>query len=522
MIKKFTTNLHVDKKIVPLLSKSTYQKSFASALKELISNAYDADSLSVFIRMDKSLKNIEIEDDGNGMTQIEFERYLTIAGTKNPVELSRKYSRKKIGQFGVGFLSIFPYCEKLEIITTAENSDEVITAVIPTVDYTRPDKKGQTSNVEDIPITGNIISDKSQRLKHYTKIKLVNPTYNVEQYFTALDTSKRDSIHTLNPLEKFKWELQEDLPISYDPKKKSFGLIKYDEPIGISVFINDEIIYRNELQNEVLEQGVEIIGGFECPYIFTTSYKAIRPFEARGVKRRINNVGIGPRTDFELKRSRGFSRLHWIAGEIYYPDEIKTDLTISRDTFISSAVVDEINDVFAEKLKKWAYYVEDVAVAEKTIEQAVTNTKKGNNTPKEETIQENIKVLKEKGFKVINVKQSESNKHTKNPIQIDKSRRTVTVIETDEIVKDYIEVLGKKYEIIYTSEGFEDDEPCRFKNTRVIEINKNYPLFKSKTYGHLFKKLHIFLLMSSEKSTTSKSMYNNIMNEFIKEFEDFK
>ncbi len=119
MTEKFTSHLKVDKKIVSLLSKSTYERSFSYTIRELISNAYDADALSIHIHFDKGLSVIEIEDDGNGMTKDEFEKYLTIAGTKQNSPVTRKYKRKRIGQFGVGFLSIFPFCESLQIITTA-------------------------------------------------------------------------------------------------------------------------------------------------------------------------------------------------------------------------------------------------------------------------------------------------------------------------------------------------------------------------------------------------------------------
>ena len=105
---KFTSHLKVDKSIVSLLSKSTYQRSFASAIREIVSIAYDADSLSVKIKYDSSFSYIQIEDDGNGMTKAEFERSLTIAGKIQKNDFARKYQRKRIGQFGVGFL--YPVC----------------------------------------------------------------------------------------------------------------------------------------------------------------------------------------------------------------------------------------------------------------------------------------------------------------------------------------------------------------------------------------------------------------------------
>jgi hypothetical protein len=516
MVEKFTTNLHVDKKIVALLSTSTYQKSFSSAIRELVGNAYDADALSVRITISDNFKSIEIEDDGNGMTRAEFDKYLTIGKKKSTSEFTRKYKRKRIGQFGVGFLSIFPFCEELEITTTVENSESVLTATIPAIDY-GDDSTTSTTNVDEIPIDGVMSDDKSQRLKHYTKIRLIKPSHAVKAYFTKPDSKKRESIETMVPFEKFKWELQEDLPILFNPKLKSFKLIKYTEPIPINVFLNKEPLYRNELCKEVLEHSTKTIAGIKCEYIITTNYDSITPLEARGIKRRVNNVGIGVRTDFELKRDRGFSRLHWLQGEIYYSENIKAYLTVARDSFVASPVIDELNNFFADKLREWAYYVETVAVAEKDIEQLIQNTKKGSAAPKQEAIKANLDKLEEKGFKIVHVKKSAK---SKGRIQVDKAKKTVIVEEGTDIQKDYIYVLGEKIEMVFSDKFKSDKIPCQFKNDKVIEVNRNYPLFANKSYGKIFQKIHILLLMAQKKNKTSDKMYEAVLKNILNEFDD--
>jgi Histidine kinase-, DNA gyrase B-, and HSP90-like ATPase len=520
MNKNFIANLRVDKRIVDLLSKSTYQKSFASTIRELVSNSYDADALSVSIILSDDYKSISIEDDGNGMSEFEFVNYLTIAGTKTSSELTRRYKRKRIGQFGIGFLAVFPFCETLEIITSSENSDEVLTAEIPAIDYS---KVSENQSLDNIQIPCQIIEDKSQRLRHYTKITLINPTYNVFQYFSKIETRKRESISTYDPYEKFIWELQEDLPISYNPDDNSFPRLIYNEPIGINVNVNGKPLFRNELQRIVLEKDSAEIAGIECEFIFTTSYRSIRPLEARGIKMRVNNVGIGVRTDFQLKRDRGFSRLHWISGEIHYSEKMKEHLTISRDSFILNTVIDEIHEYFAEKLRKWAYYVEDVGIAEKAINQSMQNSKKGNVTPKEEIITNNLKKLSEKGFKIVHKEPDGENANTKKQISFDNEEKIVTVFNKPELKKDYIYVNGKNFEIIYSSTDFsETDPPCKLIKSNLIELNQNYPLFKSKTYGNLFKMLHIFLTIAKKENNTSEEMYQFIVDNFKKEFEQFK
>jgi len=280
MAVNFISHLKVDKSIVSLLSKSTYQRSFSSAIREIVSNAYDADSLSVKIKYDAAFSFIEIVDDGNGMTKSEFERYLTIAGKKQKNDYTRKYKRKRIGQFGVGFLSVFPFCESLEITTTAENSIEVLKASIPTKDYFSEKKNSDSdNNVDDILINGMIVTSPTERQDHYTKIKMVNPTRLVKQYFTKVKTKKRESIHTWEPKDRFIWELQEDLPISLEKKSKYYKSYRYEEPIGISIYVNSKELQRNNYLDNILDQGTVVVGGIKCKYVFTTNYKSPKKFK---------------------------------------------------------------------------------------------------------------------------------------------------------------------------------------------------------------------------------------------------
>jgi hypothetical protein len=519
-MKNYTERLRVDKRIVDLLSRSTYQKSFSCAIRELVSNAYDADALSVKISISYDYKNITIEDDGNGMSESEFKKFLTIAGNKTNSELSRKYKRKRIGQFGVGFLAIFPFCDSLEIVTSVENSDEILTARIPTLDFS---DSNDSRLVEDISIPCKVIEDKNQKLNHFTRIRLIDPNYRVIQYFTYIETRKRDSILTYNSFQRFTWELQEDLPISFDIASKSSNQIQYEEPIGIDVFVNSIPLYRNDLQDIVLDENTVVISGIVCKYIFTTSYKSIRPLEARGIKRRVNNVGIGPRTDFELRRDRGFSRLHWIAGEIHFSEKIKEHLTISRDSFLTNPIIDEINEVFAEKLRNWAYYIENVAVAEKEIMLSINDLTKGSITPKDEIISKNIKKLEDRGFKVIREDINHETISRNKLIELDKKEKTILIYESAELTKELLEVNGTVYEISYSFDSFIDPNlPCRIIDVNHVIFNQNYHLFRSKTYGTLFKRLHVFLAIAQMNNLSANEMYQYIIENFRNTFDQYK
>jgi hypothetical protein len=516
---EFTSHLQVDKQIVPLLSKSTYNRSFAYAVRELVSNAYDADALTVHISISEDYSRIDIEDDGNGMTKEEFDHYCTIAGQKHENKISRRYKRKRIGQFGIGFLSVFPFCESLKVTTTVENSSNILTANIPTIEFFNSNLEDEVSN---IPIPGSILVDEKIKLKHFTKISLIKPSFLVKQYFAVPETNERKTIKKWNPIERFKWELQEDLPIPFKANSVFKNYLKYDEPIGLDVLLNNEKLYRNEFGKYLLAQGTETIRDIEYKYIITTNYSSIDPVEARGIKLRVNNVGIGGRTDFELKRSRGFSRLHWISGEVILSENIKQYLNIGRESFITNPDIEEFYLKISSKLRDIHQSIEDVDLAEKSLIDLSNSTGKDIQLkPREVVLSDNIAKLTSRGFKVV----KSSNKGNGNPsIRIDKQSKTVFINDTGSLSEDFISICDQTFKVKYSTWNYLNSKnpSCRFIGNDEIEINQSYPLFKSKQYGSLLKRIHILILMSSKDNVTAKNMLEFIMKNFLNEFENYQ
>lgn len=521
MVEKFKLHLTVDKQIVSALSKQTYVKNFSYSIREVVSNAYDADALTIHINYDKKLSYFEIEDDGNGMTINEFKKFLTIAGTKNLSEQTRRYKRKRIGRFGVGFLSIFPFCESIEIVTTSENNDEVITATIPSGKFFDSNKN---ENITDILIDVRINRSEGEKQKHYTKIKLLSPTYLLKQQFKNIDTRKRDSIIAWKPDERLKWELQEDLPIGYNPDSKFHSLLRYPEQTGLNVFYNGKQIYRNELCDIVLENTETNIDGIDCNFILTTNYTSIKPKELRGIKIRVNNVGIGQRTDFYLSRNRGNSRLHWINGELYLSEKVKEQLNISREGFISNPIIENIYQHFADVLSKHHSDIEKISESEKELDSVINLSKDKQAKPKREIISAGLKKLESRGFEIIKTSKKESLYGSSQPsFRIDKKNKQVYVEEDVNTSKDYIEVFNKKHEVEYVSWDYTRSESpiCRFKkNSKIIEINQSYPLFKSKSHGNIFKKVSVLMLVASENNKKSEDMFSEVTTRLLKEFKD--
>ena len=123
------SRLTVDKLGVKLYDK------VSAVIAELVSNSYDADATKVTIkapmgeylasRVQKADKDkgfaIEVVDDGCGMTPEEVNKYYLRVGAERRKDergdVSKKYTRKVMGNKGVGKLAPFGICHLIEVIT---------------------------------------------------------------------------------------------------------------------------------------------------------------------------------------------------------------------------------------------------------------------------------------------------------------------------------------------------------------------------------------------------------------------
>ena len=103
--------------------------SVAGALKELVSNAYDADATRVVISTDyPSFEKITIVDNGTGMTAGRFRKAVQSIGTSlkgivEPGRITRKYSRPIIGHLGIGLMALSQVCGEATIESQISGSD---------------------------------------------------------------------------------------------------------------------------------------------------------------------------------------------------------------------------------------------------------------------------------------------------------------------------------------------------------------------------------------------------------------
>lgn len=119
--------------------------------------------------------------------------------------------------------------------------------------------------------------------------------------------------------------------------------------------------------------------------------------------------------------------------------------------------------------------------------------------------------------------EKKAKKHTK-PVHVDKKKKEVFVYDEHPQFEDTISVGGKKRRIVYvpTLPGRTSyEEACRVKDNGDLEINTQYPLFKSKRYGDLFKRIYIIANLARRECSRVEDIYKFILSHIEKEFKNF-
>lgn len=162
-----TIAFHVDTRLAKLLSEN--YRSTEKALKELVDNAWDADSSSVDIRLPDPMSNapIIVQDSGSGMTEQELMReYLYIASDrrKRRGELTPDKSRKVKGKKGIGKFAGLMIAHTMRLETWSRGQHHEFT--ISTSDFEK------VLDIEQLPI--ELITKRCKNLLHGTRITLSN------------------------------------------------------------------------------------------------------------------------------------------------------------------------------------------------------------------------------------------------------------------------------------------------------------------------------------------------------------
>ncbi len=389
-------DIKVSSKILGHISAGIY-RSPAGALKELVSNAFDADATRVAITTNwPSFDIITCRDNGTGMTQEKFERIMTkeIGDSAKRVTINGNtgdltiQGRPLIGWLGIGMLGVAQICHEFQIISHHRETQTAFSASVRLTDFPRekvndisPENTDEQSievgqfNIEPIDYDSNttgtyvIASDmRSAFVKKFreTSDPIKDPLPLIFSEFLKKIHLAR-SVKTLSDYWQMIWELAVASPIPYrDEGPFDWNKIEVDPELKKQIIDLQESLNRNQF--EVIIDGLSLRKPNQYPlaspqrekreqttgklfslnedvkvygrllrlsgYIYLQYSRAVEPMELRGLLVRIRNVAIGTYdSTLFAYPSVPTPRFNWLSGEIYVNAGLESALNIDRDSF---------------------------------------------------------------------------------------------------------------------------------------------------------------------------------------------
>lgn len=160
-MKSYTFNISLS--ILNHLGRNLY-RSFITVLGEAISNSWDADAKNVLITINKDDNLLIIKDDGNGMSEDDFQnKFLKIGYSKRKNNILKTVSgRPFIGRKGIGKLALLSCAKRITILTKTEHTD-LVGGVIDNSGLDKAIKDDISSNEY------NLIAPSADFIRQYTK-----------------------------------------------------------------------------------------------------------------------------------------------------------------------------------------------------------------------------------------------------------------------------------------------------------------------------------------------------------------
>lgn len=197
------TTLRTDERVIARVTDGIYRQP-GSALRELISNAYDADATRVVVNTDAPrFERISIEDDGHGMTPEALAHLLLhiggsakrhkigaslgVTATNNPT-LSPG-GRRLIGKIGIGLFSVSQLTHTFQIITKVKGDSYRTIATVALRQYSD----------EDAPLENGSPSDfESGRVNIWREKASDTDSHGTSIILTKIRPQARDTLRSRN------------------------------------------------------------------------------------------------------------------------------------------------------------------------------------------------------------------------------------------------------------------------------------------------------------------------------------
>lgn len=543
--KEGTLPIKVSSKVVSILSRGLY-RNFGRAIKELISNSYDAGATEVKIKLDLDNGRIIVRDNGRGMNIKEIEeKFLTIGYPTPLTEDVDELGRKRIGTFGVGCLSVFPYCNRLQIITKKRNNNKIIELNIDTEQFFKEEKFFPMEKAKahykiypsDLPEkNGETIIVLEEVKPHFVK-ELRQKGYR-----------GKSSIDKFSGFQKFKWALSQYAPIQFPLDRKDLrDFFGNSGTVPMKLWLDGEELFRNVPFNvRILEMEEEQFGDISVKYVIMTTMKPIEPEEARGTQIRLRNVAIGLPRDFDVIKLKGkvLGKLNYICGEVHILKGLDSALMVDRDSFSYTQDIADIYEFFRNKLIKWNNTLEKWAKEDKEIYRSLMNVKGSERVIDELRNANIIRFSKErlrlseapiierkekevlslperviealskiKDYKIIPEKGEITSKEP--PIKVVPEDRSIVVYKQHPDFVETIKVGERKFKVEYDKWDFVKTPylVCRlFEDRNVVVFNTSHPLFKSKLSDEIIKRLSLEIVLILKDKKNNEELLTQLNN----------
>jgi len=366
--------IKVHQKALAHLSRGMY-RSPASALRELVSNAWDAGATEVSIETTPpEFEQILVTDNGCGMTREAFEELMELGiGNSGKDPNSRgEFDRPTIGRLGIGMLGIAHICGSFTI-TSKTRSRGGFKAKIELYDLFRDglDRNdprfvtatdGRVTAVDvgnyefsedfdlDAAVVGTSIFSTDVVPTYASSFRKTYKSLPAKWRTFIREAGKTASIHDYGEYWRLLWELGACCPVRFVSKNAlpdglANPIQKRLEGYNFRVMVDGHEVFRPVFLSENTEGytthmiAPEIIDTWGISlrfngYLVVQEAKQLRPDELRGVLIRIREVAIG-RYDPSLL---GFPvnqgpRQKWLTGEIFVEEGLDDALNIDRDSF---------------------------------------------------------------------------------------------------------------------------------------------------------------------------------------------
>ena len=387
-------DIEVSSKVLGHISTGIY-RSPGGAIKELVSNAFDADATRVAITTNwPSFDIITCRDNGSGITQKKFEAIMTreIGDSTKRAKPDRNtddmtsLGRPIIGRLGIGMLGITQICHEFNVISHHKDTQTAFSARVRLGDFLNekasgisPDRDPEESTdvgefmVETIEYevdkSGTYVIASDMRSAFIRKFRETSGEDPLPSKFSAFlgKIHRARSVKALSDYWQMIWELSVACPVPYtdagtfdwdkievepELKKQLIDLQKSLSTYQFEVVV-DGLSLRKPNQYPLaypqlpeqdqttgklfsVDQNVKVSGQiFKLSgYIYLQNSRAVEPMELRGLLVRIRNIAIGTYdpTLFTYPKVPA-PRFNWLSGEIYVEGDLEFALNIDRDSF---------------------------------------------------------------------------------------------------------------------------------------------------------------------------------------------